>query len=112
MHVSGAQRARCLSLLDVYLAWRRTQEAGLADVDVRRQLREKKGNKFGFPETQKWLEVSTPVSIDMVVDGVHMKTRVAVVLQGQLKEGIVAESSTVAMLECQGKTRVDGNSGH
>ena len=74
---------------DVYLAWRRTQEAGLTDVDVRRQLREEKVKQVWIPETQKWLEVSTPVSMDMVVDGVHMKTRVAVVLQGQLKEGIV-----------------------
>ena len=27
--------------------------------------------------------------MDLVLDGVHMKTRVAVVLQGQLKEGVV-----------------------
>ena len=41
-----------------------------------------------WPETQKWLEVPSPVDIDLVRDRVHLKTKVAVVLQGQLKGGM------------------------
>ena len=61
-------------------------------MDVRRQLREEKVKQVWIPETQKWLEVSTPVSMDLVVDGVHIKTRVAVVLQGPVERRNRAES--------------------
>ena len=44
--------------------------------------------RLWWPESKKWLEVSTPVDMDLVLDGVHMRTKVAVVLQGQLKEGV------------------------
>ena len=74
---------------DVYLAWRKSQEAELDETDVRRQLREEPIRRIKGRENEQWLEVSSPVSMDLVLDGVHMKTRVAVVLQGQLKEGVV-----------------------
>ena len=74
---------------EMYMAWRKTQEAEIADIDVRRQRREKTVKRIWWPETKKWLEVSSPVAMDLVLDGVHMKTQVAVVLQGQLKEGVV-----------------------
>ena len=67
---------------DVYLAWRKSQENELDETDVRRQLREEPIRRIKGKETQQWLEVSSPVSMDLVLDGVHMKTRVAVVLQG------------------------------
>ena len=73
---------------EMYMAWRKTQEAEVADIDVRRQLREEPVKRIWWPETKKWLEVSSPVAMDLVLDGVHMKTQVAVVLQGQLKEGV------------------------
>ena len=71
---------------DVYMAWKKSQEPEKNDMEVRRQLREESVRRIWWPETQKWLEVSSPVDMDLVLDGVHMKTKVAVVLQGQLKE--------------------------
>ena len=66
---------------DVYLAWRRSQEEGLSEMEMRRQLREEQMRKVWRNETQQWLEVSSPVSMDLVLHGVHVKSRVAVVLQ-------------------------------
>ena len=63
---------------DVYLAWRKSQENELDETDVRRQLSEEPIRRIKGKETQQWLEVSSPVSMDLVLDGVHMKTRVAV----------------------------------
>ena len=77
MHVYGAQRSKMpLSPWDVYLDWRRShgRRTQLRVEVVSRQLREEKVRQIWKPEAGKWLDVSTPLSVDLVIDGVHFRT--------------------------------------
>ena len=84
----GPKEEDALVSWEVYVTWQRDQQEDVTDMEIRRQLREEPVKRLWWPKSKKWLEVSTPVDMDLVLDGVHMKTRVAVVLQGQLKEGV------------------------